>query len=179
MVLIFITLFSNSHPFFHLPLFKISLSTFLSSFIYLVCPEMAERDQGHILQRCGSKVLVSHWKYVLWGRTDNYLQWRNWVRAGESSRHPLPVGTRDASGRRWQVRCTLVRGSEGGKMGNWTNMVFLHLGLPAVSSGLFLLGTADLWASLCILSGDPGPGSFTVYSSETPGPGSFTNVFHL
>lgn len=29
-------------------------------------------------------------------------------------------------------------------MGNWTNMVFLHLGPPAVSSGLFLLGTADL-----------------------------------
>lgn len=32
----------------------------------------------------------------------------------------------------------------GRKMGNWINMVFLHLGPPAVSSGLFLLGTADL-----------------------------------
>lgn len=52
-------------------------------------------------------------KNVLRGRTDNYLQWKNWVRAGESSGHPLPVGTRDASGRRWQVRWTLVRGSEG------------------------------------------------------------------
>lgn len=93
-------------------LFSKSPSPLSAQQLYGMSCDGRERS-GHILQRCGSKVLRSHWKYVLWGRTDNYLQWRNWVRAGESSGHPLPVGTGDASERRWQVRSTLVRGSEG------------------------------------------------------------------
>lgn len=48
----------------------------------------------------------------------------------ESSGHSLPVGTRDASGRTWQVRCTLLGGSEGERWeteSTWCSCTSVHL----------------------------------------------------